>query len=108
MFESENRRLERFGLKIPVLIGATERLFENVCLLSRDLSGNGGFVTTREPFPVNAPVKIGLILNLEPAEGAEDGRYALVEVTGTVVRSEDCGMAIGFEQEFKISPIGEI
>ena len=107
MTGSDNRRLKRFGLEIPVQIHRYDPLKtdRNTYLLSRDLSGNGAFVFTTKPLPVNAFVKLEMILNIRSKSESEHKQYSLIEVAGTVKRADSTGMAICFGSEFKISSI---
>ncbi len=107
MAGQENRRLMRFDLEIPVRVDhicqiGTE---EDDFLLSRDLSGDGAFVFTKNPLPVNAMVRLNLIMDIKSLGDPAQRQYSLIKVQGTVNRSESAGMAICFGNEFKISPI---
>jgi hypothetical protein len=103
----ENRQLDRFELEIPVLLDSFDqsRKEENICLLSRDLSGNGVFVFTSSPLSLNALVKLGMILDIKSVYESGHKQYSLIEVEGIVIRVESAGMAIRFENTSKISPI---
>lgn len=106
----EKRRLERFDLNIPAFIeffgpGHSPAESGFTFLLSQDLSGNGGYFHTRLPLLVKTEVKIGLILEFKKSISAVMNGFALMEVKGRVVRSEDTGMAVNFSEDYKITPI---
>jgi len=107
MADSEKRGLKRFGLKVPALITPIDQTQQlgNICLLSRDLSGVGGFFASQDRFPLEALVDIRLILDFSSSCMSETERYSMIEVGGTILRNEDTGIAVRFDGNFKISPV---
>ena len=107
MVKSEKRSLTRFGLQVPALIMASDpaRQLEKVCLLSRDLSGFGGFFISKEYLSLDALVDIRLILDFSTSCVSESDRYSVIEVEGVILRKEATGIAIKFNGGFRISPI---
>jgi len=99
--------MERFELKIPVMIAPRELhgRSERVWLLSQNLSGTGGFFSTSQPLPVKSKVWLGLVMDLDQSKTKDAERYALIDAVGTVLRVEKEGMAVKFDRQFKILPI---
>ena len=105
----EQRQLERFDLEIPAKIGTMdssqkEEIFNlqtsNVC------SGGAFFYTTRA-LPEGTPVEIDLILPLEKLrELKEEHKQIFIKVTGRVLRTESTGMAVCFDEDYRIRPCG--
>jgi hypothetical protein len=102
---AERRRLERFDLKTP-----TKLTFEKekgkreiVSLVTRDISSQGAFLVTQEPLDKGMAVKLELHLSLETLQRMlNGGGTAKVQVRGTVIRKDDGGMAVQFDNRFKI------
>ncbi len=107
MTGSERRGIKRFGLQIPTMIMSTDpaRQTEKLCLLSRDLSGYGGFFIGQKDLSLDSLVDLRIILDFNTSCGAESERYSVIEVEGKVLRTEREGVAIRFDGKFKISPI---
>ncbi len=107
MSGADNRRLERFNLGLPsqILVGVG-RDQQIIDLFTRDISSDGAFFHTEIPLPVGTAVKIDLVISLEELKKIES-RKALIKVSGEVVRSEDKGMAICFDKDYKITPIDD-
>jgi hypothetical protein len=102
---SERRRLQRFDLQTPTkIIFEKERgKHEVVSLVTKDVSSSGAFIVTQEPLATGMSVKLELHLSLEALQRmlGEEGK-AKVQVRGTVIRTDDSGMAIQFDSRFKI------
>ena len=95
MEEKEKRTLERFDLKIPARIGIgnSEHEDEILDLMTRDICSGGAFFHTSQPLPTGTNVKIDLILPLENLKKLNnDCLHAYIQVTGTVLRSENQGI----------------
>jgi len=105
MADKGKRKVERFSLKLPGRIfmaeGDGNRILE---LLTRDISAGGAFFYTDQPLPLGTEVKIDLVLPLNELKKLESNK-ALIKVTGTVIRCEDTGMAVCFNQDYQLSPL---
>lgn len=103
----EKRKLDRFDLKIPAKVEVTtsDREKEIFNLLTSDICAGGAFFHTTQSLPEGTQVKIDLILSLDKLkELKDDFKHAHIEVTGMVLRSESAGMAICFNENYRISP----
>ena len=107
MKESERRGIKRFGLQIPTMIMSADPMqqTEKLCLLSRDLSGYGGFFTGQKDLTLDSLVDLRIILDFNTSSGSESNRYSVIEVEGRVLRKEREGVAIRFDGKFSISPV---
>jgi hypothetical protein len=103
----ERRTLERFELRLSAKIeippespGAERTVLK---LLTTNVCSGGAFFPTTNP-PLRGPaVRVSLFLdnvNLKLAVPS----WTLVEVSGTVLRSEPSGIAIAFKPDYKIIP----
>lgn len=71
-----------------------------------NISGRGVFCKTDQPFPLDTPVEINIVLPLDALDNME-GKRAEFRVPGRVLRVSDQGMAIGFDDEFEFFPAEE-
>lgn len=106
----EYRKDERFALRLPARVevlrkdsDTEEQVFrletENICC-------GGAYFTTLSPLPEGTKVKIDLLLNFYKSRTPKELR-SRIKVTGEVLRAERTGMAIGFDETYKIiSPPG--
>ncbi len=107
MSGEDKRRLERFNLGLSSQISVGTGLDQEIInILTRDISSDGAYFHTEVPLPVGTAVKIDLIISLDELKKIES-RKALIKVSGEVVRSENKGMAICFEKDYKIMPIDD-
>jgi hypothetical protein len=100
----ERRKLERFSLqmaaKIKLLSPAEGEFFS---LTSSNISAGGAFFPTSEPITEGARVQLILTIPSEILQKLT-GTQSMVEIQGTVVRSEPTGIAIRFDKNYQISP----
>jgi len=100
------RKLERFELSTPALMmiasdAGTRREFD---LTTKNLSSDGAFLYTSQPFSEGADVNLEFFITQEMIRSlrGEKGR-AKVRVKGKVVRIEDDGVAVQFTSKYKIT-----
>ena len=100
--EAMNRKMERFHLRLPATVqvpGESEPFIlqtENVC-------AGGAFLNTESPLPVGTDVQLDLTLSLNDLKKV-DGNRVRINVSGSVVRSDDSGMAISFDENYRMIP----
>ena len=66
-------------------------------LAARNIGSGGAFLQTDRPFSIGTPVTVGILLPAGRIWRTGNSR-TLVEVTGTVVRADEKGMAVCFER----------
>ena len=97
--------MERFDLELPALLSimnesgnqrAAEFMISNIC-------AGGAFFKTDDPLPVWTEVKMDLILPLERLSKT-GGKRSHVDISGSVIRTDDQGMAVCFEKRYRIKP----
>ena len=105
MAHLEKRKMERFNLELPALLStndengnpkAVEFIISNIC-------SGGAFFKTDEPFSVGTDVKMDLILPLDKLN-KPGGKKSRVDISGSVIRTDDKGMAVCFDKKYRISP----
>lgn len=104
----ERRKLQRFDLEVPAKIEVMDSGQEKeiVNLLTSNICSGGAFFHTPEPLPEGTQVRLDLVLPLDKLrELKNDSKHAYIKVTGTVLRSESTGMAICFNEDYKIMPL---
>ena len=114
----EQRLQERFSKTLPVRVSTdtdsgTEVRFETV---TANICSSGAFISTAEPLPIACKLyldffvtlydlkKLRFILSLESLRQSE-GKPAWVRATGVVIRHENNGMAIIFDEDYQLSPL---
>ena len=105
--DSDRRQLQRFSLRAPAIVRAAVQDRESVVeLYTRDICSGGAFLQTADPLPVGIYVDITLFLMISAVRNLQ-GQPGKVKITtvGTVVRSEEAGMAVAFDSEYQMVPV---
>ena len=101
----EKREMERFDLELPALLSmmdesgnqrAVKFMISNIC-------AGGAFFKTGEPFSVGSSVKMDLTLPLDRFKKT-GGKRSHVHVSGSVIRTDEKGMAVCFDKKYRIVP----
>jgi len=101
---NERRKLERFTIELPAKVEAvrTDQRDRLLNLFTKNISSGGAYFRTQEPLPVGTEVRVDLLLPLDKLRKfLSDREKVTVNVTGTVLRAETRGMAIGFSEDYK-------
>lgn len=108
---NERRAFERFDLSLPANIKPVSPVEkerpELLHLLTRDICAGGAFFHTSLPLPERTKVQISLTFGLEKLRKLT-GTHAFIKATGTVVRSEPTGMAVAFDEDYRIIPLNKV
>lgn len=118
--EQKNRRLqERFFLQIDAKLSAESDIDGNEVIeeiTATNISSGGAFLSTRRKIPLASKVhleflvdleqlkKLKFVLSLETLQ-ALSGKKIWVSATGIVIRIEDTGIGIIFDQDYQLSPM---
>ena len=105
MAEIEKRKMARFDLKIPVYLSVTDKSnkHESLKFITTNICSGGAFFKTEKPMSVGTDVKLDIILPLGKFNNVKD-KISHIEVSGSVIRTDQQGMAICFDKGHKISP----
>jgi hypothetical protein len=102
----ERRQLERFKLRFPAEIEVVSQVAglekEKLRLQTENICSGGAFFHTPNPLPEGTLVKIAMRLNFRRLRNIEK-RRPLINVRGSVLRSEPAGMAIRFDKGYRIT-----
>jgi c-di-GMP-binding flagellar brake protein YcgR len=105
---AERRRLERFDLTEParVIVESGAGNKEHLSLTTKDVSSGGAFLYCAQPLSEGARVKLELLISLDALQKlvGEKGK-AKIKVSGTIIRVETEGVAIRFENKYKITAL---
>jgi len=106
MKQTEKRQLERFKLQLlsHVTVRGKDKEIKSIKLLTQDVCSGGAFIKTPDPLSVGTQVDLDLIIKIDRLK-VIPGSSALVNLTGTIIRTHNEGMAICFDEDFQISPL---
>ena len=101
----ERREFERFDLELParVEVETPGQRTEPFSLKTSNISAGGAFFPTAKPPSEDTKVQLNLILVVEKLKKLT-GSQCHIKVKGTVVRSEEDGMAIRFQRNYSMMP----
>ncbi|MCF6291289.1 MAG: PilZ domain-containing protein [Desulfobacterales bacterium] len=102
---ANNRKHERFGMMVPALMEVSSDPQEKL-LTTRDLSSGGAYFFTSNPLAENTSGTIKIFLEPSHRMVTMDGGYVCLEVRGTVMRREEDGMAVCFNEDYRLIPFG--
>ena len=107
MDEFDRRKMERFDLELAAKLTRTgkDKEHESIELMTSNICADGAFIITDRPLPKGTDVKMDLILPLDRLHEF-GGRQSRLDVSGFVIRTDQQGMAIRFDNKCKISPYG--
>ena len=104
----ERRKLERFLLNTPawIQIEANGIRQGKLDLVTRDVSSGGAFLYSHQQIPEGANVRTEFYITLDTLEKTlgEEGK-AWVRVRGKVIRVDPDGVAIQFDNRYKITAL---
>ena len=101
----ERREFERFDLELlaRVEVETPGREIEPFSLKTSNISAGGAFFPIAEPLSEGTKVQLNLLLVVEKLKKLT-GYECHIKVKGTVVRSEEAGMAVRFQRNYKMIP----
>jgi hypothetical protein len=100
----EQRAMKRFDVKLPVRIDLYEEEAETspILLWTTNVSADGAYLQTNTPPQLGTRVRGHIVL---PFVTEKKELRNAVEVTGSVIRVEDNGMALSFDSSYQFRPI---
>ena len=103
----EKRKMERFELEVfsTIRVGPKGHHKDTIELCSKNICSEGAYFETSKLLPVGTPVALSIKLKVNNKLNERNNQVA-IEVTGKVIRSEKDGMAIKFDNDFKMLPLG--
>lgn len=106
MSEPERRIMERFSFALPARLSVASEggKCESFELFSRDICARGAFFETDRAVMPGTAVKIDLVIELDALKELEVNR-SCVKLWGTIIRTDENGMAVCFQERYQISPL---
>jgi hypothetical protein len=100
----EKRKMERFSLKLPARFIWTDTgsKQEPLELMTSNICSEGAFLKTEKPLSVGTDVKIEIIFPLVKSKNVKSNQSSIY-VAGSVIRSDQQGMAVCFDKKYHIS-----
>ena len=104
----EKRKVERFDLQLEAFVSLPGETSDTDMgnLVTRDISMNGVFLITDTPLPVGAKVNVDMILTLG-GKKKQNSQKAWIKASGKILRTDNQGMAVGFDDKSRILPISK-
>jgi hypothetical protein len=102
----ERRRFERYSLTLPARLesdGGAGGIPEG--LMTSNISAGGAYVMMTEPLTQGMEVRMEVILPFNNLKKVKVEKDACVMITGTVVRAEEAGIAVQFNDDCSIMPV---
>jgi len=105
MIEFDRRKIERFSLELPTYLSIVDRnkKTKSLELITSNICSGGAYFKTEKPLSVETDVKLDIILPLDKFKNVK-GKISHIEVSGSVIRTDQKGMAICFDKGYEISP----
>jgi len=105
MIQSDRRKMERFDLELPAKLTWTgkDKDHESTELMTSNICAGGVFFKTNKPLAVGTDVKLAVILLLAKFKNVKD-KISYIDVSGSVTRTDQQGMAICFDKKYEILP----
>ena len=98
--------MERFDLELEAFVcipGETDPA-ERANLVTRDVSMSGVYLVTDAPLPVGSKVNVDMVLTLGGRE-KQNSQQAWIKASGKVLRTDNQGMAVSFDDQSRILPL---
>ena len=104
---SEKRKVERFELHIEALckVHDDEIGDKTHTLLTDNISSEGAFLRTTNPFPVGTNIDLNFLLSQEELSNNTNDQKINIWTSGKVIRTDEMGMAVEFEKLYKVSQL---
>ncbi len=101
--------MERFDLglfsRIQVLSG--KRAPEIMELVTQNVCAGGAYFNTSDPLSSETRVSLYMTLEVPDQQDRLSNHLTRIEISGKAIRSEECGMAIQFNNGYKVLPLGK-
>ena len=100
--------MERFKLGILSQVKfSSEKIEPGIMeLVTHNICAGGAFFKTPNPLPKGTRVSLLMTVQLNE-NGQTKNKMMSIEISGTVVRTEKDGMAIKFDNGYKLLPLGK-
>jgi len=103
----ERRQYERYELRVPTMVEslARETGRKILSLKTANVCAGGAYFSTPDALTKGTTVRLEIVLTFNEGKMFADAKNARVRVLGTVIRSQNDGMAICFSDDYVIDPL---
>jgi len=99
------RRLERFRLEIPAnLLMMNRDESQSFQFLTGNICSGGAFLYTNQKIPIGTEINVELVIPVRKLKRI-NADNVLIKVNGAVIRNEENGIAVCFDNNYKITPM---
>ncbi len=104
--KSDERNDRRYFIDLPATVSVKKMSLpqKSLELKTANISSGGAFFKTPCFLPVGTQVKIDLELAIDEVKKMKHTK-ALIEFSGVVIRTQEDGMAVSFNKDYKITPL---
>ncbi len=101
--------MERFVLGVisRIEVQSGERAPEIMELVTQNVCAGGAYFNPPDPLPSETRVSLNMILKVPVQQNQSSNNLTSIKISGKVVRSEESGMAIQFNNGYKMLPLGK-
>jgi hypothetical protein len=105
MGETYIRRVARFDLELTACLSANDNgeNGKSIELMTRNICAGGAYFLTDRPMSKGTEVEMDLILELDRFQEL-GSRQSHIHVSGSVIRTDQQGMAVCFDRKYRITP----
>ena len=103
----EKRKIERFDLHLETFWNVQNKgiVDKTPVLLTRNISSAGAYLTTTNPLPVGTNMDLKFFLSQPKLSNESKDQKIKIWTRGKVIRTEEGGMAVEFEEQSKVSQL---
>ena len=103
----EKRKIERFDLHLETFWNVLNKgiVDKTPMLLTRNISSEGAYLTTNNPLPVGTNMDLNFFLSQQGLSKDSKDKKIKIWTRGKVIRTEEGGMAVRFEEQSKVSQL---
>jgi len=107
--EKEKRKMERFdlGLFSRIQVQSGRRAPEIMELATQNVCAGGAYFNISDPLSLETRVSLYMTLEIPVQQNRSSKHLTRIEISGKVIRSEERGMAIQFNNGYKMRPLGK-
>ena len=104
----EKRKVQRFDLELEAFVSMPGETGQTDLgnMVTRDVSMSGVYLLTDAPLPIGSKVNVDMILTLGGRK-KQNAQQAWIKASGKVLRTDNQGMAVGFDDQSRILPLAK-
>ena len=106
MTDADRREMERFSFDLPALLSMPDDDKQEITykVRTKNICSGGTYLVSESAVPAGTAVNMDLILPYRDGTGAQS-RQTHIDISGTVIRCDETGMAVRFDNKYNIHAI---